>query len=327
MNIFFRVDSSNIIGTGHIMRCLNLAYHYQNHNIYFICKKHQNNINFKIPYKLFELESSNNLTLEQNTWLGESEKEDALKTIEILKNYKVNWLVIDHYSINEEWETIVKPYVKKILVLDDYTNRKHNCDLILNQQITQEEGDKVYEKSWCGDNYLLLNPKYFEMKVEKNITKIKRINIFMGGADTHNITERIINLLKDKDYILDVVVGSANKNYEKIKTYQSDKVNIYYDLDFLGDLFLNADICIGAPGATSYERIITKTMCLCICLAENQKTVLNKFIKSGAIKYLGMYNENFEEKILYWLNYFNENIKDIQIKDYPIKFNQNLIKL
>jgi spore coat polysaccharide biosynthesis predicted glycosyltransferase SpsG len=41
MNIFFRVDSSNIIGTGHIIRCLKLA-KYFNHNIFLFVR------NFKV---------------------------------------------------------------------------------------------------------------------------------------------------------------------------------------------------------------------------------------------------------------------------------------
>jgi len=316
MNIFFRVDSSNIIGTGHVFRCLNIAYHYNSENIFFICKNHNYNINSKIPYKLFELESSNNLNTNINSWLGESEEDDAKKTIEIIKNYEVDWLIIDHYSINKKWENMLKKYVKKILVIDDYIDRVHDCDIVLNQQFSQEEGDRIYKKSYCGNDYLILHHKYFNMNVEKKISKrIERINIFMGGADTPNITENIIFLLKDYDIILDVIIGKSNNNYQEILelTKNIKNVNIYYDLDFIGDLFLQADLCIGSLGGTSYERCLMKTPSLCVCIAENQKTVLDKFINSGVIKYVGMYNENYEKNILYWINYFNNNIHELEV--------------
>ena len=46
---------------------------------------------------------------------------------------QIDWLIIDHYAINETWENKVRPYVKNICVIDDFTNRKHNCNMLINQ--------------------------------------------------------------------------------------------------------------------------------------------------------------------------------------------------
>ena len=105
MNIVFRVDSSDIIGTGHVYRCLNFAYQYKEHNISFICKTHNYNLNSKIEknYKVYELslESSKNINLDMNTWLGESQEEDLNKTISIIKNYNLNNRFYNKYN-NED---------------------------------------------------------------------------------------------------------------------------------------------------------------------------------------------------------------------------------
>ena len=52
---------SDIIGTGHVYRCLNLAYQYKEHNISFICKNHNYNLNSKISenYKVYEIVLNN----------------------------------------------------------------------------------------------------------------------------------------------------------------------------------------------------------------------------------------------------------------------------
>ena len=68
MNILFRVDSSDIIGTGHLFRCLNFADLYSDsNNIAFISKKHSFNLNNKIKEKYtcyeIELKNSNNINL------------------------------------------------------------------------------------------------------------------------------------------------------------------------------------------------------------------------------------------------------------------------
>ena len=44
MNILVRCDSSNIIGTGHVMRCLNLCEYYPQNRYTFICR------NFNMKY-------------------------------------------------------------------------------------------------------------------------------------------------------------------------------------------------------------------------------------------------------------------------------------
>ena len=47
-------------------------------------------------------------------------------------------------------------------------------------------------------------------------------------------------------------------------------------MEFIGDLLEKSELAIGAPGSTSYERCLMKTPSLAICLADNQKTVLDK---------------------------------------------------
>ena len=141
----------------------------------------------------------------------------------------------------------------------------------------------------------------------------------MGGSDIHNITEKIIDIFEiynkyNNKIIVDVIIGKSNKNYEKIKIKLKnvDSFNLYYDLEFIGDLLEKADLCIGAPGSTSYERVLMKVPCLSICIAENQKTVINKFIQSDVIKYLGSIEDNYEEGIIEYLDYFNQNIGELK---------------
>ena len=80
MNILIRCDSSNIIGTGHIMRCLNLCAYYLEHKFTFLCRNFNMNITNKIK------ESNHNLILlEYNiepelnnyrSWIGKEYQEE-----------------------------------------------------------------------------------------------------------------------------------------------------------------------------------------------------------------------------------------------------------
>ena len=330
MNILFRVDASDIIGTGHVYRCLNFAQLYsKKHTIYFVTKKHLFNLNEKIKekYTCFELEIENfdNINLNIDSWLGESEMNDVKKTISVIKTNKlsIDWLIIDHYAINETWENEIRKYVKNICVIDDFTNRKHNCNILINQQINDNEIVKYKNninnecKICVGNDYLLLNHQYYQLNINKNIEKLKRINIFMGGSDIYNISEEIIDICYDYtiknnlNIIFDVIIGKSNKNAEKIKNKINDLNNFhyYYDLKFIGDLLLEADLAIGAPGTSSYERCITQTPSLMICIADNQKTVIQKFIDSNTSIYCGNI-DNYKLNLL-------ENLIDLH--NNPIK--------
>ena len=343
MIIAFRVDASDIIGTGHVYRCLNLAAQYQKNNtIFFICKNYPYNLISKIEEKfkvfILNLKNFSKINLNCNSWLGEDENDDAKKTIDVLKknNLYLDWLVIDHYAIQETWEKELLPFVKNIGIIDDFTHRIHNhqCKFILNQQISQKEGiikyKQILEKSndklklYCGNDYLLLHPKYFEYFNSSEIidykTNLKKIQIFMGGADTLNITEKIIDICNSYNNTLknnikfDVIIGKSNKMKDELikKIDKLNHFNYYYNIESLSDLLKNTDLCIGAPGTTTYERCIMNVPSLCVCVAENQKTVLNKFIESNIIKYLGSIEDNYDEKLLYYLNFLNENYKELE---------------
>ena len=357
MNILFRVDSSNIIGTGHIYRCLHFAELYsKNNNIFFISKKHSFNLNEKImkKYTCFELElkNTNNVNLNIDTWLGESQINDVNKSISVIKenNLNIDWLIIDHYGIDELWESEIKKYVKNMCVIDDYTTRKHNCNILINQQITNKEIIKYKNiinndcKILYGNDYLLLNPLYYTLNLNikySNKNELKRINIFMGGSDIYNITDTIIDICykfnknNNSNIIFDVIIGKSNKNYEQIK----EKINklenftIYYDLNFIGELLVKADLAIGAPGTTSFERVITQTPTLMICLADNQKTVIQKFIDAKTSIYCGSvdnndnnnnndnddYNDNYKKNVLDNLTYLYHNNHIIKEMTYNCK--------
>ncbi len=88
---------------------------------------------------------------------------------------------------------------------------------------------------------------------------------------------------------------------------------MHYDLPFIGDLLLKADLAIGAPGSSSYERCLAQTPTLCICIAENQKSVIDPLVQANVIKYLGSIENNYQEKLIYYLDFLNTHIMEIEL--------------
>ena len=133
MKVVFRVDASLQMGTGHVMRCLTLAQalKYNEANIEFICRKHEGNLIDKIRlngFNVHELEVLEKVddklahSHSHSHWLGATQQQDADDCLDILKAEKTNWLIVDHYALDEQWQkrltesACLSEYLKVIVV-------------------------------------------------------------------------------------------------------------------------------------------------------------------------------------------------------------------
>ena len=218
MDITFRVDSSQSIGFGHLNRCINLAKTIKNNNnITFVCKK-LNGSNLELikknNFKLKILSNKNKINIS-------SQNDDAVQTIKLI-NKKCDLLIVDHYNLGYKWEKEIRKYVKKILVIDDYLNRKHYCEFILNSNFGAKKS--IYKKYFPKNTKFLLGPKFSILNQsyqKKNSIdkKLRRIFIFLG-TDNMNITQKVVGIFRDEklsQYILDVVLTKNNKNFKAQK--------------------------------------------------------------------------------------------------------------
>ena len=317
MKIIFRTDASSQIGNGHVIRCLTLAkvLRKQGVDCKFICRDHKNSLIKKIQredFEVFTLSNPDEIKLIQNnkgknldysSWLGASWKQDAKQTIDILKKEKIDWIVIDHYGIDIKWEEKLRPYSKKIMVIDDLSNRVHNCDLLLDQNLIANYKNRYQNllpkncSTLLGPKYALLQNEYKDLHLSAptRTGSIKHILIYFGGTDLNNLTEIALSSflkLDKKNLTLDIVINSNNPQKEKIKklSKKNKNIKIYSELASLAPLILKADIAIGACGATSWERCCLGLPSIVITIADNQKPIARELHKQGLIRWLGHYD-------------------------------------
>src|SRR5215471_11338020 len=112
MHIALRVDASAQIGTGHVMRCLTLAdaLKAQGAHTLFVCRHLTPFLAQKITegrHKLIILPSVADSTAQNGyaAWLGTSQEQDAQDTRMALEGRYWDWLVVDHYALDVQWET------------------------------------------------------------------------------------------------------------------------------------------------------------------------------------------------------------------------------
>ena len=303
MIVCFRVDASIDIGSGHVMRCLTLAeaLKEQGAACFFICRAHSGHFIDYIRGKGFtvfplecvdalsspDLSKDNQNALSHADWLGSSWQADADETRIYLEKVKPDWLIVDHYALDQQWELTLKPRYQKLAVIDDLADREHVCDLLLDQTLGRKESDyKDLVPDKCtlllGAKYALLRPEFLQWRdysLRRRVSpKLDKLLITLGGVDKDDATGQILRALCQshlpKDCEITVVMGATAlhlKNVQALAKTLPWQIEIKVNVSNMAELMSNADLAIGAAGSTSWERCCLGLPTLMVVLAENQR--------------------------------------------------------
>ncbi|AKP72997.1 UDP-2,4-diacetamido-2,4,6-trideoxy-beta-L-altropyranose hydrolase [Piscirickettsia salmonis] len=334
MKVIIRTDSSFLIGSGHVMRCLVLAdlLNIAGHTVSFICRDLPGNFNKYIVERgyaiailpLSDKEKKKYLKIElvddYELWRGVALKTDSQETRNALIDKKVGLLVVDHYGIDCVWHKQLRDCVDKIMVVDDLANRQHDCDVLLDHNFyigLEKRYDNLVPKKCkklLGPGYALINPKLKAVlehrkhsgKLDKNNT-IKNILVFLGGVDGEDYTDRILAqvlvIKRFESCVFNVVLGSNNPNKSALKKKYCEYDNVVFHVqpDYYHALMEKADLAIGAGGVSQLERSYIKIPSFVQAVAENQKKIVKEMRLYGYIQSieslseLGDKNLNFNE--------------------------------
>ena len=282
MNIGFIVDASSKIGLGHWSRCINIS-KILNKKSYFFSRYY--------PSEYKRLKNINLVKIKKNRFCIKELRDKIIK-------YKIKIMIIDNYSFNFILQKNIKKYVKRLIVVDDYIDKKYCCDLILNYSFLDKKDEAIIKKKnpkvifALGPKYLPLHPKFFELRKKVKIRKnIEKILIFFGGSDSINMTEKLLILSKFfKDIKFTIILGGLNKKktriIKKIKNYRNIKIYCGIKNEKVANLIFRNDLAIGAGGVNLFERIYLGLPSIVIDVDKNQYTNIKNSKKRGLINHL-----------------------------------------
>jgi len=317
-HIVFRTDANHQIGTGHFMRCLTFAdgLKKSNSHIRFISRYLPEYLQEMLVEKGYECilinTKRNNMPLDElahSNWLGVNQKQDAEDTVQALSDLKWDWLIVDHYALDAEWETEIKQVAAHVFVIDDIADRHHECDVLLDQNYYKNM-DIRYTGKVPENCQLLLGPKYALLRDEfKRLHKktsprngsVKKLLIFFGGVDADNYTSRIVKLLSDlnvSDMQVDVVIGSKHPyGTEIIEACKNRNFFCHVQTTNMAGLMASADLSIGGAGSTTWERCCLGLPALTFSLADNQTEIALGLETLGAGKYVNLFKYDSDKKL------------------------------
>jgi UDP-2,4-diacetamido-2,4,6-trideoxy-beta-L-altropyranose hydrolase len=201
--------------------------------------------------------------------------------------------------LDSRWENEFTNRGIKIGVIDDLVNRCHNSKFLLDQTCGRDK--KEYKelvpstaKLFVGEKFCLLRDEFVSLRhraIEKrnNFSSVQKVLINFGSTDPTGQTlltlKGIESYAKQKNVEVLLVIGSGCPSLEQIKSSLKSlhyKIKLYIDTDSVGKLILDSDLCIGAAGASTWERCFLGLPTLLVKTAENQADVINRVISSNA---------------------------------------------
>jgi UDP-2,4-diacetamido-2,4,6-trideoxy-beta-L-altropyranose hydrolase len=311
MRAVIRVDASFEIGTGHVMRCLTLARSLRatGANVSFICREDSGHLCNVIDATKFHCSrlpkwpvecQSGEATPNAAIGIAAFRETDAWQTRAVIQSFGGNpdLLVVDHYMLDKSWESVLRPNVGRIFVIDDLANREHDCDILLDQNLHDlpnsrysglvPEGAQVF----LGPRYALLRPEFDSAPAIPRTNGLRRMLVFFGGVDSTNEALKIIQALCQMGSSAPetgVVLGPANPHLDSVLSAASGAagINVLRQTEDMARLMREADLGIGTCGMAAWERCSVGLPSLVVISADNQRDDARILHAMGAARSLG----------------------------------------
>lgn len=301
MNVLIRVDASSEIGIGHLMRCSALAMRLSGRGakIKFICGPLHKDLQDWLRKHNFGLSM---LTKnEVSEW--KSDLEATLNVVyELASSRSIDLLIVDSYKLAFEWESGLRKFVNRILVIDDLANRPHNCDVLIDQNLHLRIEDRYknllpkHTIKFLGPQYASLRPEFDSpglFRVRSGI--VKNLLVFFGGAGADKHLVKVIAALSRLGALAPetiLLLGHSNPCPDMV--YESalgiQNLTILEATDQISTLMSRADLAIGTCGIAAWERCYLGLPSIVVTTAKNQLSDAETLHDMGAVINLGNAN-------------------------------------
>jgi UDP-2,4-diacetamido-2,4,6-trideoxy-beta-L-altropyranose hydrolase len=309
VRIAIRVDASEVMGTGHLKRCMALAEAAieLNAQVWLLCRRldaiaPQVLRTAKCPViwltssEASEPVAPKEIATPYHAWLGVPWQQDANETVRALQSIQPDWVVVDHYALDARWHLQVRRDLEcKLFVIDDLGDRVISADVLLDQNLSPDHQTKYKgyvdgRPRWLtGPRFALLSNAFRNAARYRLHHRVRSIGIFMGGSDPGGVSSRVLQICRHEvafDGFIEVVSTSANTKIsalaETCATWPDTVLTV--DEPDLAAFFSRHDLQIGAGGGATWERCCIGVPSILIPVADNQRAVIPELSERGVVR-------------------------------------------
>ena len=263
--ILFRADGTTQTGLGHMMRSLALAE--------MLGDAFDRRFAIQNPsdavLKLLAKQSLPVVTLVSN---------DVAELLACVSEDDV--VVLDGYQFDETFQRAVRAKVHKLIFIDDLIMGHQVADLVINHagDVTAAEYQaEPYTTLLLGANYALVNPAFGQKTQPKDGENKAFVN--MGGADLHNVSHQVVDLLLsiNPNLRVTVVLGAANPHAATFADFPQDHVSVQQNLSAkqMARVIGGSGLSVVAASTIAYEVATVSRPMIIIQTADNQSRMVS----------------------------------------------------
>ncbi len=286
MSVWFRVDASQSIGIGHLMRCLALA-------------QAMDDLGIEVVFAIRS--ETRSICLSRHDWVGKikliPDNISIFQEVEWLKNqesfHDANVVILDGYQFDIQYRKQLSQLKPKFILFDDTNDTGELfADVIIN---TADKASQLGYEHTAPEATLCLGPRYrvlrreFEVLVETEWKQRHSLSIVMGGSDVNNVTIKLLQALDTIHFCgpVRVLTGAAYPYLKELRdAIDCSQLSVQHlpNCQQVAEVFSSSRLVVSAAGSSQFELLACSTPAILLIVADNQVLATTSALKQGWCK-------------------------------------------
>jgi UDP-2,4-diacetamido-2,4,6-trideoxy-beta-L-altropyranose hydrolase len=290
VKIAFRCDASAELGIGHLMRCLTLADELKRRGAecLFVLGAH----GLQLHQRVRE-EGHRSIASPPLSATADRDVDDDAERTQSSLGGGVDWLVVDHYGLDQRWEKRLRPNAARIMVIDDLATRPHDCDLLVDPTVGRLVADYAsLTPNGCtvlaGGRYALLRPEFARLAAHPPPREGQRLHLGFGGGAWHGNAWQLLLALADRFPDLSITANAASTAGmpDNVRAL-SPRVDVRMSSASVAEDMARCTVAIGAPGSMTWERLCLGLPFACLTTHPTQEAPVALLARNGYLLDIG----------------------------------------
>jgi len=278
--ILFRVacHKDGTVSGSHLQRCLNIAKELarQNQDVGFFIRddKFAKRVIKKHGFSVYTV--SDKLAAYETALLVQSASEV---------------IVFDGIDIDNRIPEALNNTHKKIVVIDDSSNKRLDVDAVINGSFTGGQyrygQGRKQTRYFLSPKYCVMNSEFDDYPVRPSENKVGTVLISLGSVDPKGFTVKVARALKNLTLPFDLVyvIGPGFRYLDELGAALNEHHSNFYFVEnpsSLAPLLATADLAVVSGGRTCYEAARVGTPMVILPTVNHQELISNAFGKKAA---------------------------------------------